>query len=734
MTTYPFILNPSHSTPVTPLRGGEGADILLIFDIPEAMRRIVLLSLLCCPSALLQAQVKTHYTDFERDTLQLDQVEVTTGSGSRLKVSHVTANTELIGQQQLVRAACCNLGESFTTNPSVDVNYSDAATGARQIKLLGLSGTYVQMLTENVPNLRGAAIPFGLGYIPGPWMQSIQVSKGASSVRNGYESTTGQINIEYLKPQGVDGISGNVYYDAQQKLEANLMAGTHLGKVDPVTGAQPKNSTSLLLHVEDRQREHDGNGDGFMDMPRQRQWNGMWRWAHVGPKWISQLYVKGITEERESGQTEHTHQQASSSQQQLYGVSIDTKRAELQWKNALILDPSHGSSIALMLHGSLHDMDSRFGTSSYDVFQRNGYAQLMYEIDFTPSHNLSVGASLDYDEFCEHFLRPNYWKDVYWYVDPTVRLDPTSRETVPGLYAQYTFKADDLFTLIAGLRFDHSSLYGTFWTPRLHLRYHPTDWLTLRASAGKGYRTPHLYAENFSLLASGRSISDFTSGSPQQEEAWNYGISAAFTLPLGSQDLELNAEYYFTDFRHQLVFDPYYGTGDASLYNFCFYNLTGNSYSHTVQVDATYPFPGGFDLTAGLRFSDAQTDYMSYGTAGVERRWRPLTSRFKGMLSLSWKSPLELWQVDVTGQLIGPQMLYDQTKTPTYGQLSAQLTREFHYFAIYLGGENLTGYKIDHPILGASDPWDASFDATQVWGPTEGAMVYLGIRFKIERY
>ena len=194
-------------------------------------------------------------TDSIADTRELKAVVVkaTNGIKSRFRVD----NAEIIGQGQLIRAACCNLGESFTANPSVNVSYSDAATGAKQIKLLGLSGTYVQMLTENVPNLRGAALPYSLGYVPGPWMQSIQVSKGASSVKNGYESTTGQINIEFLKPQGIDGVRANVYQDSELKTEVNLDGSVHLNE---------RLSTATLLHFENRQMDHDGNGDGFMDI------------------------------------------------------------------------------------------------------------------------------------------------------------------------------------------------------------------------------------------------------------------------------------------------------------------------------------------------------------------------------------------------------------------------------------------------------------------------------------
>ena len=251
-------------------------------------------------------------------------------------------SVEIIGRDQLVRAACCNLGESFTSNPSVDVSYSDAATGARQIKLLGLSGTYVQMLTENIPNLRGSALPYSLGFVPGPWMQSIQVSKGASSVKNGYESITGQINIEFLKPQHTDGIRANAYLDSELKQEVNVDGSVHLND---------RLSTSTLLHFENRQMDHDGNGDGFMDMPLVRQYNLMHRWAYVSPTWISQLSLRVLDDDRIGGQSAKHHTNVTDS---LYTTWVKTKRYEAQWKNGITIDSDHNTSLALMMHGSLH--------------------------------------------------------------------------------------------------------------------------------------------------------------------------------------------------------------------------------------------------------------------------------------------------------------------------------------------------------------------------------------------
>lgn len=653
--------------------------------------------------------------NFADSIRQMKEVVVKAKNG---KAGYSTQNMELIGKAELFRAACCNLGESFVNNPSVDVSYSDAATGAKQIKLLGLSGTYVQMLTENVPNLRGAAIPYSLGYIPGTWMQSIQVSKGASSVKNGYESTTGQINIEFSKPQGTDGVRGNAYFDSNLKFEGNADASIHL---------TDKLSTSILLHYEDRQTDHDGNGDGFMDMPKIRQYNLMHRWAYVSSGWISQLSIKLMKDERVSGNSQkHSH-----SSLEPWMANVDVKRYELQWKNGITLNADRNESVALMLHGSIHDAKNRFGKRDYDLKQTNGYAQLMYETDFGKYHNLATGASINYDRYNESPITSPLDGDysLQMVYSPFKGDKRESSETVSGVYAQYTYKLGEKFTAMAGLRYDYSNLWGNFVTPRLHLKYSPSSVITLRASAGKGYRTANAWAENVPLMASGRLFcveKETNSGFGFfREEAWNYGISANFNIPVGEKTLELNAEYYYTDFLKQLVVNVDSKRVNCCEQNFFFEQLHGKSYSHTLQIDATYPFFEGFTAIGAFRYNDARTTYD-----GVLRE-RPLTPKYKGLLTLSYKTPMELWQFDVTGQLNGEQRLYNNEKTPAYFQLQAQVTREFRHFSIYVGGENLTNYKIKNPIIGADNPWQSTFDATQVWGPIEGAMAYVGIRITL---
>ena len=605
-------------------------------------------------------------------------------------------NGVLINREELFKAACCNLGESFTTNPSVDVNYSDAATGAKQIKLLGLSGTYVQMLTENLPNFRGAAAPYSLDYVPGPWMNSIQVSKGSSSVRNGYESITGQIDIEYLKPDNDEGVTVNLYGGTLGRLEANADANVHL---------DDKLSTEILAHYQDDFGHHDVNNDGFLDQPNVRQWNLQNRWKWKGTHYMFHGGFGIVKEKREGGQTEHTvshSQQPTPNTQHLYKIGINTERYEGYMKHAFILDPEHGTNIAVMGNASMHLLDANYGEKHYSVNQKNAYAQLLFETNFNEQHNLSTGLSLNYDY-----------------------LTRDDKETTPGIYAQYTYNLNDKIVAMAGIRADHSSRYGTFVTPRFHLKLTPSEIVSLRLSAGKGYRTVHALAENNNLLASGRQlvIDDL-----EQECAWNYGISSSFYIPLFDKTLKLNAEYYHTHFSQQAVIDY---DSNPSLIRIT--NLDGKSYSNTVQVDATYPIVKGLELTAAWRWNDVKCTY------GGELMEKPLTSKYKGLITASYKTPLGLWQVDATLQLNGGGRmptpvngLWDE-RFQGYEQVSAQITRWFRHFSIYIGGENLTGFRQKQTIINAADPWSATFDPTMVWGPVHGAMFYAGVRINVGR-
>lgn len=644
--------------------------------------------------------------------VELGEVNVVTRKLGTMKLRNSVLNQDMISSAELSRAACCNLGESFVTNPSVDVSYSDAATGAKQIKLLGLSGTYVQMLTENIPNYRGAASPYGLGYVPGPWMQSIQVSKGISSVKNGYEAITGQINVEFKKPQlpEADWVSANLFGSSTGRFEANADGTLKLNK---------RWNTSLLAHYENETKTHDGNKDGFVDIPRVEQYNLWNRWAYMGDHYVFQAGFKTLSETRNSGQATHNMEPMGN----LYKIGIDTERYEAFTKNAYIFNKEKNTNLALILSSTWHNQDAMYGLKQYNVNQTNVYASLMFETELNKQNSISAGLSFNYDSYDQRYRLDND--------ENRLLTKAFVKESVPGAYVQYTLNLNDRWMLMAGLRGDYSSEYGFFVTPRAHIKYNPNEYIHFRVSAGKGYRTNHVLAENNYLLSSSRKVN--IANDLRQEEAWNYGASISTYIPIFGKTLNVNAEYYYTDFLNQVVVDM-----DTNAHEVSFYNLTGASYSHVFQVEANYPFFKGFTLTAAYRVTDART---TYGGVKMER---PLTSKYKGLLTASYQTPLGLWQFDATYQLNGggrmpnPYVLADgqpswDARYGSFGQLSAQITRYFRRWSVYVGGENLTNFKQKNPIIDASNPWGDNFDSTMIWGPMHGAKAYVGIRFNLAR-
>lgn len=615
--------------------------------------------------------------------------------------------TQKITYDEICRAACCNLAESFETNPSVDVSYADAATGARQIKLLGLAGTYVQMLTENYPNFRGAASLYGLDYVPGAWMESIQVSKGTSSVKNGYEALAGQINVEFKKPPTADIFSVNLFGSDAGRYEGNADASWHIND---------KVSTGLLVHYSNDKKQHDGNDDGFLDTPLKEQVNLMNRWYHKLDNYVAQYGARYLHENRTGGQATKHHDFADP-----YQVHLETNRAELYTKQAYIIDKEKVESVALILSGSYHEQKSMYDRTPYNVYQNNVYASLLYEKEFSPAHSLSTGLSMNYDGFNENLLQAGTRK-VF---------DRT--EVVPGAYVQYTYNLNDKLIVLGGVRADYSSLYDFFVTPRVHIKYNPFDWFHVRASAGKGFRTANILAENNFLLSSSRKMN--IAEKLDQEEAWNTGLNLSFYIPLFGKELSLNGEWYYTNFLKQVVVDM-----DSDPHAVGFYNLDGKSYSNSFQVEATYPFFRGFTLTAAYRYTDAKTDYRN--AEGVTRRLKkPLVSDYKALATASYQTPLKKWQFDLTGQFNGGgRMPTPDATNPlwepnfnAYTVVNAQITRYFRRWSIYIGAENLFDYKQSHPIIDAENPRGDNFDGSMVWGPVHGRKIYAGLRFNISR-
>ncbi len=644
---------------------------------------------------------------------ELDEVEVTARAVSTMNYRFSATQTQKITGAELCRAACCNLSESFETNASVDVSYSDAATGAKQIKMLGLSGNYVQMLTENTPGIRGLASNYGMEYIPGTWMESIQVSKGTSSVVNGYEATTGQINIEYLKPQTADPIAINGMVNSDLCAELNATGGWKVND---------KLSTAVLAHYRGDFMEMDGNNDGFMDMPKGNRINLLNRWYYKTDDYTGQFLVRGIYEKRLGGQL--TNLQLENP----YRIDINTTRIDGFLKNGYVFDHERGTSIGIIVSGAYHRQGSLYGSTTYNATQGNAYLNALFQtyLDDKSRHKLTTGLSFNFDDYVEILA---FDGKVISRPKSEIPL-PNRREYTPGIFAEYDFKYDEKLSLLVGVRADYSNRYGFFVTPRFNVRYSPWHWWNLRASVGLGYRSPNVLSDYSSVLASSREIvglnEDF-----KQERALNAGVSTTFYIPIGKRELQLSADYYYTHFFECVVADM-----DSDPHKVIFDNLNGGkSYASNLQIEASMEILRGWTMTLAYRMSDVKQ------TIAGELREKPFTNRFKGLITTSYQTPLKKWQFDLTAQFNGGGRLpVPDKENPQwdehfdwYPQLMAQVTKYFRTWSIYVGAENMTNFKQKDPIINAANPFDKAFDSSVVWGPISGAKVYIGFRWALNR-
>ena len=659
----------------------------------------------------------------EASDFQIEEVTVVQRKKGKVKSRTEAFDTEKINSEELCRAACCNLSEAFETNASVDVAYSDAATGAKQIRLLGLSGTYVQLLQENTPAVRGLAQTFGLEYIPGSWMSSIQVSKGTSSVVNGYEATSGQINVELLRPQLQNPLSLNLMVNSEAMAEANIMGGWKIPlKEHEHHHAEGEHChheslhTGILAHYGGSYMAMDGNHDSFVDMPKMQNANLANRWVYRHGDYTFQAFVRGLYDRRRGGQL-------ADSIANPYRINLNTWRVEGFFKNGYVYDPESGSSVAVITAVSYHDQDHYYGLRNWKANQLNAYLNAMWQGVFEGigevdnDHRLTTGLSLNVDNYRERLsLLPQ-------------ALDRL--EVVPGIFAEYNLKYDEMLSLVAGVRADYSTRYGFFVTPRMNIRYTPFEWWTLRGSVGMGYRSPNAIADNAFFLPSSRVL--HLADEIQQERAVNSGLSTTFYIPLGSKELQLSMEYYYTHFLNSLIVDM-----DRDKHAVYIYNQTdlpgAKSFAHSAQIEASIEVLRGWTWTAAFRYTDVEQ--TTIGADGIARlRPKALTNRFKGVVTTSYQTPLKKWQFDLTAQFNGVSRVPDGFDQPFtwYPQLMAQVTKYFRTCSLYLGAENMTNFRQDPSIVDSYHPWGPDFDASMVCGPTTGWKVYLGFRYDLEK-
>ena len=746
---------------------------------------------------------QSHPNDITPDTTTTLQEVVVEGNVRGNYLSHnAVEKREMITVTGLKKMACCTLAESFENSASVSVGYSDAVSGARQIRMLGLAGVYTQFLDESRPTMRGLVSPYALNYTPGDWLQSIQVSKGVTSVTTGHDAITGQINLEYRKPTDDERLHVNFYLDDMLRPEVNLTSAIHFKEDKSL-------ATIIMAHGSldtdwREMRAMDRNHDGFRDMPRTRQADVANRWVWLAPSGMQLRWGARYTaEDRLGGQVHYNERQGSRERREFfdifdhstpmqreigtplstYGSRATNHDASAYVKAAMPLrhtvTDGEGSewqdNVALLADWSHFDTRSYFGYNEYNAHENAVTTNLRFDHYFAPQSMLAVGLQgrLDYvrgamRNFCLHTMQGGGYS---WH-NAVIDEDMDEREL--GAYAEWNYTLRDRLTLVAGARVDYND-WARQWlvTPRLHVKWDITPRTTLRASAGLGSRTPRALIETLGMMATGYTIMTGRFVLPEQfdigyvdadwlqqladkrdyrrmERALTVGGSLTQTFALGrDRNASLSLDYFHTHFYHSLI-----ASQEPWGQSFLLYNSDGRNDTHVWQLDFNWSPIERLDVLATFRYNYTRIELpmvesyslphdpthgtyyrLSHDTQTVER---PLTSRFKGVLNVSYATRFRIWVFDITGQLNGPARVpggghntVNSYHSPTYGQLFAQVTHKIGHAEVYVGCENITDYRQKMPIFSADAPFSAEFNSMNIWGPLMGRKFYVGMRWNL---
>jgi len=645
---------------------------------------------------------------------KLKDVEVTGKLQSTFSDYLDIENKSVMTDKELCKAACCNLSEAFETNPSIDVSFTDAITGAKQIEMLGLSGMYTQTTVENLPYTRGLLSNAGLSFIPGTWVQAINVSKGIGSVANGFESITGQIDIDMRKPgeQNSETVFLNIYGDYDQRFEGNLNYRLKLNN---------DLSVITLMHASSRNHSVDNNGDLFVDMPMFSSFNVMQRWFYnFAEGWTGQLGFHFFNDDKRGGTIGTAEHQMSS-----YNYNIESRDLNIYGKAGYVFPESDHKSFGIQWSLTDYSNSSGFGIKKYTGNEKTAYVNFLFQsVIGSEKHKYRTGLSFLFDQFKETYQSVNY----------------NRTEKIPGVFLEYTFIPDESFSVNLGLRADLHNYYGTMFTPRLHMRYSPQEDWVFRAVAGRGFRTSNIFTEYASVLTSNRVVNILSSENfgygLQQEKAWNYGINAAHYFLFNYRESTISFDLYRTDFEQITIADMDTHPGQIN-----FSSVQDGSYSYSAQAEINIQPVERLETRMAYRYMNVKQEINGKLLS------RPLTSNNRALLNIAYSTETESddddkMAYDMTLQWFSkkrlpsisgnPDGLRSREYSPSFITVNAQLTRTFNAgFDLYLGMENLLDFRQNDIIIDPLNPNGQYFDASLVWGPVNGRMVYAGLRWKL---
>lgn len=602
------------------------------------------------------------------------------------------------------------------------INCNVCNTG--DIHINGLEGPYTMILIDGMPIVSGLSTVYGLTGIPQALIDRIEIVKGPASTLYGSEAVGGLINVITKKTSSAPVSSVDVM-------------GTTWGEVNTDLGVKftaGKNAQSLLgINYFNYQNPVDNNDDGFTDVTLQNRISlfNKWSFDRKDNK-VFTIAGRYNYEDRWGGEMNWTPEHRGGDE--VYGESIYTSRWELLGLYQLPVK----ELINFQFSANGHRQNSFYGVTSYNADQYIVFGQMTWNKPAGKHHDLLIGAA----------YRFTYYDDN----TPATRNDEGNQpaETfLPGLFIQDEITINDYNKLLLGLRYDHNSIHGSIFSPRLNYKWSSHDkQLIVRFSAGNGYRVANVFTEDHAALTGARTVVFAESLRP--ETSWNTNLNVIKRIyTKGGTFIALDATAFYTYFTNRIV--PDYETNPNEI---IYANLNGSAVSQGVSLNVDLSWANGFKVLAGATTMDVTL------TEEGNRVRQLLTERFMGVWNIGYMFGNSGFSIDYTGNVYGPMrlpLLGELDNRPEYSPWwslqNIQLTKKFSKgWEVYGGVKNLLNYTPPaNSIARSFDPFDKNvqfdgngqviatpdnphaltFDPSYVFAPNQGIRGFLGIRWTL---
>lgn len=715
-----------------------------------------------------EGEAATLFFELKEDVLNLEQV-VVTGTRTQHYIKDVPVRTEVITAKSIENKNAGTLYEALDATPGVRVENQCQYCNFTMVRMQGLGAEHTQVLINGQPMYSGLAGVYGLQQLSTVDIERIEIVKGAGSALYGSSAVAGAINIVTkeppLTPETDLDIQFGQYHTNRYRISSSMKNGK--GNIGLNIYAQRLSDDALDETGEGNSKSEVKKKDGISDRVESKLTNAGFDLYLEHPFFSrDRLIIRGKSVfENRAGGTVTDDYYMNPLTDGTENITTDRYETDLQYTAKIKTDSELNFSLAYVNHKRKATNDSFLGdymeTHDDEVPDLRIMRPYLAEEGTCTStlsissrwgkHSFLFGAQTYFDKLEESGMYVVVDSESNYYGEPYKSIaDKSAHEfgafiqdewaltsklmVVPGIRIDYHHSEEEYNTdqqVFASANFPKTDFDETSINPRMALKYELSPRVTIRASAGSGFRAPYGFSEDLHLCSGSPRV--WKSSDLDPEKSVSYNLSADY---YGNR-IRLSANLFRTDLKDKIGFTDADKQVAALGYDYQWRNID-DAFVQGVELSVMTNLAKSLDLGVDFTINQGEYDHVREDWADTPyEKDSKSVSRFPsttGNIKLEY-TPGK-WNFSLTGSYQGQMYIdyYNEEIDPEVGDLSkiketdpymlfnARISKKIKRFKFYTGINNIFNYIQDEKHLD---------DAAFMYAPVFGTLVYGGVSIQI---